>query len=217
MEIVKMKGNGLQLPPLDSFILAYFLRNTIYLHSSYVLASMGFVWPSMNLQRTVYETILRSYFFIVNPEEAALFYENLQTETYPSFMKKRHYYAHSYLCEQLYEQNSQGKERRFYEMLCVSAHAEFRGLLLDFPAQNKAEIEDRLRMVLMLSYGNIQMFAELFLDRFNEALRKLTIAILRKIVASNENQIPLFEPDKASYSSKLILRKGNFVQVISRL
>jgi hypothetical protein len=75
-EIAKTEGK--QLPPNETFVLVHFRRNNVYLLSSYVLAAMGFIWPSMNLQRTVYETVLRSYFFVVNLKRLAYITRTLE-------------------------------------------------------------------------------------------------------------------------------------------
>jgi len=176
---------------------------------------MGFSHPSICLQRTVYETILKGYLFIVNPEEADLYYSKLQTNEEEKFLKKRRFYGHSYLVNELFEPKTKHKHRRLYKELCISAHAEIKGTLLDFPRYTEKEIGDRLKMFLSLAYGNIQMVAEDFLYLLDAPLKRITKGILEKIVESLERQVPLFEPDRDVYSSKLRLKKGNFMDVLS--
>jgi hypothetical protein len=214
VEIEKKTGKGRQFSPLETSVITFFRRNTLYLQSALILASMGFLGPTMSLQRTAYETILRGYYFIVNPEEASAFIDNFGTENYRAFLKSKAYFRHNFLCQSLYEPESQKEERRFYDELSKAAHTEIQGLLLDFPKQDQKAIEDKLSTLLMMCYGTIQMFAEVFLYRFNRKLKLLTRGILLNIVSSVGNQIPLFEPDQKRYNSKLNLRKGNFMKVI---
>ena len=211
----KVREKGEVLPPSHAFVSAYFRRNMVYLHSSYILGSMGFSHPSISLQRTVYETILRSYLFIVNPKEANLYYSKLQTDEEEKFLRKRRFYGHSYLINELFKPKTKDKHRTFYKKLSISAHAEIKGIFLDFPDYREKEIEDRLRTILSLAYGNIQMMAEEFLDLLDIALKRIIKEVLKEIVESLERKIPLFEPDKDVYFSKLRLKKGNFMDVLS--
>ncbi len=95
-EIMKLaKERGKVLTAQKTFVLAYFRRNTIYLQASYVISAMAFSSPSVNVQRTVYETILRGYLFIIIPAEARLYYDNLGTVKEEDFLKSRRFYAHT--------------------------------------------------------------------------------------------------------------------------
>ena len=175
---------------------------------------MGFSHPSISLQRTAYETILRSYLFIVNPKEADLYYSNLQTDEEERFLRKRRFYGHSYLSNALFKPKTKDKHRTFYKKLSISSHAEIRGLLKDFPYYIEKEIEDKLNTILNLAYGNIQMVTEEFLDLLDIAIKRIIKEILKGIIELTKSK-PLFEPDKDVYSSKLRLKKGNFMVVLS--
>lgn len=212
MEISKKKGK--MLSPSQSFVLSYFRRNTVYLHASHVLGTMAFSHPTVNLQRTVYETILRGYLFIVDPEEATLYYSNLRTDKEEHFLKQREFYGHSYLCKRLFKAENKEAHRKLYRALCISSHAEIKGLLLDFPAYREKEVEDRLRITLSLSYGNLQMVTEMFFGSLDSALKTGIKDILKEIVISLENQVPLFEPNLDAHASKLRLKRGNFMTAL---
>lgn len=212
-EELQEKGEEV-LPYSHFFVWAYFRRNIVYLYSSYILGSMGFSHPSISLQRTVYETILRSYLFIVDPKEGDLYYSKLQTDEEEKFLRKRKFYGHSYLSDKLFTPKTKDKHRTFYNKLCVSAHAEIRGLLKDFPDYIEKEIEDRLKTILNLAYGNMQMMAEAFLDLLDISLKGIIKEILKGIIELTKSK-PLFEPDKDIYFSKLRLKKGNFMDVLS--
>lgn len=201
--------------PSEAFVIAYFRRNKIYLQSAYIVGSMGFFGPSTNLQRTVYETILRGYLFTVNPNEAKQYHDNLGTKNLEAFLRLRRHYGHGYLCSELYNSTSEIKAKKFYAVLCESAHADIKGLLLNYPAYNEKQIEDNLKIALLLSYGNIQMVSEMFLFNFNNVLKYVVKNMLKEIVAAVANKIPLFEPTKRNYASKLKLKKGNFMEVLS--
>jgi len=206
---------GEDLSPSESFILAYFRRNIVYLQSAYILTSIGFVHPSRCLQRVVYETILRGYFFIVNPKEAENYYSHLRTEKEEEFLGKRKRYGHSFLCKKLFQPKTQINHRTLYKELCVSSHAEIKGLLVDFPIYDEKAVEDKLKMILSLSYGNIQMIAEEFLELFDSSLKKIMKIALKEIIDGIERQVPLFEPDTITFSSKIRFKSGNFMMILA--
>jgi hypothetical protein len=210
-DIQKEKDNPFS--PSEVFVLSYFRRNKIYLQSAYILGVMGFYGPSLNLQRTVYETILRGYLFIVNPDEANNYHDNLSLEKERTFLKSRSYYKHSYLCKELFTEDTKRKQREFYKLLCNSAHTEIKGLLQDFPKYNMENIVDSLRILLMLSYGNIQMVSEMFLNSLSIFLRNAISKLLEEIATLIKN-VPLFEPDREIYAPKIKLKKGNFQEVM---
>lgn len=207
------KKRGKVLPPNQSFVWAYFRRNIAYLHSAHILACLGFISPSESLLRTVYETILRSYLFIVSPTEAEQYYSVLKTDNEESFLRKKRYYTFSYLEKELFKSETAEIHRKFYSKLCESAHADIKGALVDFPNASKSEIEDKLNVLAMLSYGNVQMISECFLELFDEGLRKDARGILFGI-ANTVGEIPQFEPDKDDYASSLRLKGGNFLEIL---
>jgi hypothetical protein len=209
----RAKKIGESLPNVQSFVSAYYRRNMVYLKSAYVLASMCFSYPSMNLQRTVYETILRGYLFIVDPQEADLYHLNLRTEEEEDFLRSRKWYGHSFLTDRLFEAKMRESHRTFYKELCISVHAEIKGVLRDFPNYVDEDVEDRLRIILSLSYGNAQMMAEAFYDILDESIKKALRIVFTEIVETLKSR-PTFEPNKREYSSKLELKEGNFVDIL---
>lgn len=206
-----LRKKGKQLSSQKSFVWAYFRRNILYLQSGYLLVVEGFSNPCSCLHRTVYETILRSYLFITTPKEATQYYSVLKTKKEEEFLKKRRYYGHSYLLKHLYRPESQAKLKALYKMLCQSAHAEIKGLLLDFPAFQGTTLEDRLKVTLYLSYGNIQLIAENFFVCLNDNLRNLMKSLMKEIVTSLGNLVPKLEPDKDTLSKMIKLKSGNFL------
>jgi len=54
----------------ELFISTYFMRNITYLYSSYESERIGNTMPSYNLQRTVLETIIKGYVFVVDEDIA---------------------------------------------------------------------------------------------------------------------------------------------------
>jgi hypothetical protein len=186
----------------------------IFLNASYILGAIGFYNPSRNVQRTVYETILRGYYFLVEPQEADLYYSALGTDQEKSFLARRSYYGHKFLRRKLFKDDTIEIHKKLYYLFCISAHAEIKGLLRDFPEYNEESIEDRLKLVLSLAFGNIQMVTELFLDSLNQNLKDFVREVLKEIVIILGKQIPLFEPDKEKYQSKLRLKNGNFMDIL---
>lgn len=54
----------------ELFISTYFMRNITYLYSAYESARIGNTMPSYNLQRTVLESIIKGYVFVVDEDIA---------------------------------------------------------------------------------------------------------------------------------------------------
>ena len=155
-----LKCRGKKLPPQQAFVSLYYWRNIIYLQSAHALTCMGFTDPSMNLQRTVYETVLRGYFFIVKEDEAERYYQALQTEEELSYLR---WLGPSFLQRNLYALKTRSQHNKLYKEICITAHADIRGIGLDFPLYHERRVADRLKFVLSLTYGNLQMVSECFL------------------------------------------------------
>ena len=203
-----------ELPPQKSFNLAFFRRNTVYLQASYLLGSIGFNNPSRNIQRTVYETILRGYYFLIEPEEAKQYHSALGTDQEKEFLWSRKHYGHSFLTEKLFKEETISSYKRVYELFCISSHAEIKGLSLDFPKFSEENIEDRLQLVLSLAFGSIQLITELFFDSISQELKTIVSKVLEEIVITLGEQVPLFEPNKETYQSRIRLKNGNFKLIL---
>lgn len=121
-EVFRQRGK--QLSPQQTFISIYYKRNIVYLHSAHILASMGFLDPCTSLLRTIYETILKGYLFIVRNEEAEEYYRVLGTENEVKYQKKR---GASYLRRELYTSETQETHRLLYKELCIPAHPDIKG------------------------------------------------------------------------------------------
>lgn len=100
--------------------------------------------------------------------------------------------------------------KKSYEALCISAHANIKGVNLDYPKYLENRIEDSLKLILNLVYGNIQMMAECFAD-YLDVETKIVVKESMESIAKVLRSIPLFEPTKQVYQSKIILKNGNFL------
>lgn len=175
---------------------------------------MGFIDPSLNLNRTVFETILKGYLFIVDHSEADEYYhaikraiKNKEEETYSVSR------GVSYLRKKLYTPAMSEEHKSFYKLLCISAHSDIRGAMQDYPKYLPDRIRANLDLTLMLMYGNIQMMAESFFDFLNPNT-KAYIKEAMENIAFDVGNVPLFEPNIEPYASKLKLKKGNFLAVL---
>jgi hypothetical protein len=175
---------------------------------------MGFVDPSSNLNRTVFETLLRGYLFIVKHEEADEYYRAigsaLKTGRDESYTPRR---GMKYLRENLYTPTVSEKHKELYKILCISSHADTKGTALNYPKYLPNLIGDNLNMILSLMYGNIQMMAEGFFNFLNTETKAI-IKNAMEDIAFDVGSIPLFEPDKPQFSSKLKLKNGNFLDAL---
>jgi len=209
-ETVKTFWGTRKLPNYQVFVSIYYERNVIYLQSSHLLACIGFIDPSSNLNRTVYETLLRGYLFIVEPKEADEYFQVIRTEKEESYRFRK---GVKNIRERLYSPKTGKQHKDFYRQLCISAHADIKGAARDYPEYLSDRIEDNLSIILCLMYGNIQMMSECFFDFLNPQARKIIKPSMERI-ATTLNNVPLFEPDADSYSSRINLKHGNFLKVL---
>lgn len=205
------RKRGEILLPNQAFVWGYFRRNITYLHSAHILACLGFISPTENLLRTVYETVLRSYLFIVSPTEAEQYYSVLGTGKEEDFRQK--HFGFKILKKELFKPDTAEVHTKFYRKLCESAHPGIKGTLKDFPSASKNQIEDKLKLLAMLSYGNVEMLTECFLELFDDSLKKDARAILFGIVNTIQ-EISQFEPDKDAYARTLRLKGRDFLEIL---
>lgn len=188
----------------------YYKRNIIYLQSSHALACIGFIDPSSNLNRTVYETLLRGYLFTVDQKESEEYFKVIGTKKEEQYKFNK---GASYLRRKLYTPPTREKHKQLYKRFCISAHADIKGAALDYPDYLSHRIINNLKMILFLTYGNIQMMTEcffVFLDPKTRSIIKLSL----KDIASILGAVPSFEPDEELYLSKIKLKHGNFLNVL---
>jgi len=195
-----------KLPNYQAFVSIYYKRNVTYLQSSHILACIGFIDPSSNLNRTVYETILRGYLFIAEPKEADGYSQAIRTEKEESRQFRK---SMKYIRETLYSPKTREQHEYFYKQLCISAHADIKGAALDYPEYRPDRIEGNLSIILHLMYGDIQMLSECFFNLLNSQARKIIKPSMERI-ATTLKYVPLFEPDKDPYASRINLKRGNF-------
>jgi hypothetical protein len=210
LEAVKVKWGKRELPNHQVFVSIYYKRNIIYLQSSHALACIGFLHPSSNLNRTVFETLLRGYLFIVDPKEADEYFRVIGTKEEDSYFFTK---GMSYLRGKLYAPPESDSLKKLYKELCVSAHANIKGAAVDYPVYRLHRIDDSLRIILYLMYSNIQMMAECFFD-FLDADTKTYIKTAMENISFDVRRVPLFEPNREPYATKLKLKKGNFLTAL---
>jgi hypothetical protein len=208
-ETLKVRWGKKVLPNHQIFVSIYFKRNIAYLQSSHVLASIGFIDPSSNLNRTIYETILRGYLFIVEPNEANEYFQAIGTKEEESYFFNK---GMKYVREKLYEPKARQIHRNLYKILCTSAHAGIKGANLDYPKYSANRIQDNLKMILSLTYANIQMMAECFID-YLDSTKTLT-RMSMETIASVLGSVPQFEPNQVVYRTKIQLKDGNFLNIL---
>jgi len=212
VRIIRTKWGAKELPPNQQWVSVYFFRNLTYLRAAYLLAREGSCGPSSNLQRTAYETILRSYLFIVDEKEARLYgslIEGTIKREEKETLRKRKYYPLHFLLEKLYIPKSRKSHRKIFHTLSRFSHPSIRGVFLDVKYSEK-QIEDCLKVILALIYGTIQMMAEGFFELLDDRIKD-TIKSTLENIASFLHEVPLFEPDREELSSKIRLKKGNFL------
>jgi hypothetical protein len=146
----------------------------------------------------------------VEPKEADEYFEVIKTEKEELYRFKK---GLGYSRKKLYLPKTETQQKYFYRQLCISAHADIKGSALEYPKYLPKLIESNLYVILCLMYGNIQMMSECFFDFLNPNARKL-IKLSMERIATNLHNVPLFEPDANSYSSRIKLKHGNFLEVL---
>lgn len=213
--IIRTKWGAKELPPHQQWVSIYFFKNMTYLRAAYLLACEGSCGASNDLQRTAYETILRGYLFIVDENEARLFYNLIEGTIEPKkkeALHKRKFYPFKFLLKKLYKPKSRKSHQKIFHELSRFSHPSIRGVFLDMQYSEK-QIEDCLKMILSLIYGTVQMMAEGFFELLDDRIKD-TIKDTLESIASFFLEVPLFEPDKEESSSKIRLREGNFLTVL---
>lgn len=212
---IRSNWGSKELPPFQQFASIYFYRNNTYLQSAYLLASGAFCGPSRDLQRTVFETILRGYLFIVDNREAELMYHYIEGKIAKgelATLRKRNFWPFEYVVKMLYSKDRQKKHKTLFEGLSRFSHPSILSAFKDLE-YSATEIEDCLNCTLCLSYGSIQMISEGFLNLLTLASKKKIKETLLEI-ADCQGEIALFEPNKQHWSSKIKLKSGNFISVL---
>ena len=204
-----------EIPPYQQFISIYFLRNITYLRAAYLLASGALIGPSRDLQRTVYETILRGYLFIVDQKEADLMYSYIEKTIGREELKalrKRNFWPFNFLIEQLYVKETRQKHKKLFRGLSRFSHPSILGAFKDLE-YSEAEVKDCLNCILSLTYGNIQMLSEGFFNFLDQPLKQIIKKTLLEIVDS-QGEIAIFEPDQERWILRIKLKGGNFMKVL---
>lgn len=207
--VIKQWGRN-KLPNDQVFVSVYYKRNISYLQSAYILASIGFISPSSNLSRTVFETLLREYLFIVDKQEADEYYQVIGTERKDLFNIRK---GVKYLREKLYSDNRNQTLKKLYSLLCASSHPSIKGANLDFPNYSVPRIDDTIKSILLLMYGNIEVLAESFYSFLDNTSKPIIKTALENIAFDTRHALTL-EPDKEPYASLIKLKNGNFNQVL---
>jgi len=214
--IIQTKWGTKELPPHQKWVSIYFFRNMTYLRAAYLLAREGSCMASNDLQRTVYETILRGYLFIVDEKEARLHSSLIEGTIKPEekeILRKRKYYPFDFLLKRLYMPKSRESHRKIFHILSRFSHPSIRGVFLDLQYSGK-QIENRLKMILALIYGTVQMMAEGFFELLDDRIKGAIKETLEGI-ADFLLVVPVFEPDQRMWLSKIRLKEGNFLTVLT--
>jgi hypothetical protein len=190
--------------------MVFYKRNIAYLQSAYILASIGFVGPSANTTRTVFETLLREYLFIVDKEEANEYYRIIDTTQETPYNIKK---GLKYMRDKLYSDSRNQTMKEMYSLLCSKSHPDIKGSNLDYPNYSLPQIEDIMRSILLQMYGNIEVFAEGFYDLLDSALKSFIKQSMSSI-AFDTGYTLAFEPDIEPYASLIRLKNGNFDRVL---
>lgn len=213
--IIQTQWGAKELPPHQQWVSIYFFRNMAYLRAAYLLAREGSCGASNDLQRTGYETLLRGYLFIVDENEARLFYDIIEGTIEPKLkeaLSKRKFYPFKFLLNKLYKSKSRKSHQKIFCELSRYSHPSIRGVFLDMKYSDK-QIEDCLKMILAFIYGTVQMMAEGFFELLDDYIKD-TIKDTLESIASFLYEVPLLEPDKEELSSKIRLREANFLTVL---
>jgi hypothetical protein len=214
--IIQNRWGAKELPPHQKWVSIYFFRNMTYLRAAYLLAREGSCGASNDLQRTVHETILRGYLFIVDEKEATLYSSLIEGTITPEekeTLHKRKYYPFNFLLKKLYTCKSRKSHRKVFQLLSRFSHPSVLGVFLDLQYSGK-QVEDCLKMILALTYGTVQMMAEGFFELLDDRIKD-TIKQILKGIADFLLAVPVFEPDQKMWLSKIKLREGNFLTVLS--
>ena len=203
------------LPPYQQFVFTYFGTIEAYLQSVYLLSCGWFYQANQDLQRTVHETILKGYLFIVENGEADLMYSYVKGTINPTAkrkLEKRRLWPFDFMCEIMYDNKTKKAHQKLYRTLSRFSHPTITGAALDSNYTPKSLL-DSLNMTLSYSYGSIQMVCEAFFDSLDSRCREIAKTTMTNI-ANHLSFIPVFEPNNSKYRQRLKLKEGNFSTVL---
>ena len=210
LNAVKKQWGAKKLSNHQIFVSIFYKRNILYLQSSHALACIGFVDPSHNLNRTVFETLLREYLFIVDPAEADEYYNAIGKPNEFSYHSSK---GMKYMRQKLYRSQMNSQMKNMYSQLCTSSHPDIKGAAVNYPRYPENLVRDNLMTILSLAYTNMETMAECFMDFLDSNLKE-SIRNGMENIASETNTIPTLEPDKEEYAQKIKLKGDNFVTVL---
>ncbi len=203
------------LPPYQQFVLIYSGTLEAYLQGAYLLSCTWFYQANRDLQRTVYETILKGYLFIVDNREADLMYSYVKGTVSPTAkrdLEKRRFWPFELMCDNLYDSKTREAHRKLYRALSSFSHPTITGASLD-SEYYPGSVIDSLNMILSFSYGSIQMVCEAFFDSLDTRCRNIAKTTLTEIV-DHLSSTPAFAPNNSKYHERLKLKDGNFSTVL---
>ncbi len=184
-----------ELPANQQLVSIYFGRNAIYLKASFLLAQEGSISPCYDLLRTIYETITRAYLFSLDQESAKLMLKAINESITPLEKKELNetrYFGFDYCSQRLFDKELHNFDK-LYRHLCRFSHPSITSANKDWEYSANL-VEDCLKMILSLSFGNIQIlmeaFSEYVKDRFKDLCRDSLEAI-----ADQLGFTPVFTPD----------------------
>ena len=158
---------------------------------------------------------MRGYLFIVNRKEANLMYARVEGTITPEdrdFLQKRKYWPFKFLLGELYAKETRKKLKKVVERLSRSSHPSIVSAFVDLDYSEEG-VKDCLNFILAFSYHNIQMTAESFLSFFDKDFKDAIKTTMKKI-ADFQELIMILAPDKEKYSTRIELKRGNFLQVL---
>ena len=130
-----------------------------------------------------------------------------------AFLRGRKFWSINLMLGEMYTEKTRKAAKKLYgDVLSRSSHPSIRGAFIDIKYSLQT-VKDCLNMILALSYGNIQMMAEAFFNFLSDELKNKVKTTMRDI-AEFHTEVAIFEPDKRGISSKIKLKKGNFMEVL---
>ncbi|MBA7470693.1 hypothetical protein ES707_05980 [subsurface metagenome] len=196
VEIKKLGDKGGELPPVQQFNSIFFLRNIPYLISAFMLSEQGLVNPSRNIQRTIYEQILRSHLFLKYPDEADVwmqYWETMDDES-EKLMKQKRWFGHAYMIDKLYEGKKKENIKAFYKIICGFAHPDIKSLWSDYDKIDG--VPDTLNLILGLTYETILLLQKTFGAELSGDLHELC-EDTKNIIGEFLGEIIDFVPNKS--------------------
>jgi len=197
VNFLQYKKNPKNLTQIDSILQIYEIRILHYFMAHYWLIKKGVIYSSYMPLRSIYESILRIYFILINKN-----LNNLIIKIELGEINDHCTFKTSNIEKKIYDSLTQKKVRQFYQSLCIFTHPNIDSAESSF-VYKEEPFFDSYMVGLLLAYSNLIMIFELYNSKIKTKYRLKVLNSLNKFSYYFDEKFPNFIPSKNNVSIKI--------------